>query len=201
MTRSTVRLTLLGVALAAWGGVRAGDERLHVAPAPPGTPPSESSSFFHSFLAPRMSARLGGARAAVATEFANPNANVWTRSTGDTEDRVRRGAIHATKSALKKYALERLNLTGWSLPLGSGQPRGVAAFRTESGGPRLRFGFSHRSPRAEVLLPVDRGNVSVSADLFGRLGASFGTPGGGVRVGAYLDPKERTATAGLTVSF
>ena len=198
MTRSSVRLTVLGVALAAWGSVQADDRPRLITH---GAPPSESSSFFHSYLAPRMTARLGGSRAAVTTDFALPNANAWTRSTGDTEDLVRRGAINATKSALKKYALERLNLTGWSLPLGSGQPRGVAAFRTEAGGPRLRFGISHWSPRAEALLPLDRGRVSISADVLGRLGTSFETRDGRLRVGASVDPRESTATAGLTVSF
>ena len=156
--------------------------------------------FFHSYLAPRMSARLSGSRAAVVTEFGLPSANPWTRA-DNTEDDVRRGAVRAMKGAVKRYALERLNLTGWSLPLRSGSVRGAAAFRTESGGPRLRFGFSHLSPRAEVLLPVDSGRVSVSADLFGRVGTSFETPNSRLRVGAYVDPRERAATASLGISF
>lgn len=200
MTR-TVRCALFATAaLAACGGVCVADDRSRLTPAPQGNP-SESSTFFHSYLAPRMTAKLSGSRPAVVAEFAIPHANPWTRA-ADTEDEVRRGAVKAAKSAVKRYALERLNLTGWSVPLGSaGQARGAAAFRTESGGARLRFGFSHRSPRAEVLLPVDKGRVSVSADLFGRIGTSFETPTGRLRVGAYVDPHDHTATAGLTVSF
>ena len=34
-----------------------------------------------------------------------------------------------------------------------------------------------------------------------RTETSFETPGGHLRVGAYLDPHDRTATAGLTISF
>jgi len=109
---------------------------------------SERDVFLKSFLTPRLNARLGGMRAAVA-DFSDPNGNPWTRS-WETQDQVRDSALRATKSAVKRYALERLYLTGWSLPLGAGHGRGLSAFRTESGGPRLRFGFSHRAPRVEA---------------------------------------------------
>jgi len=72
--------------------------------------------------------------------------------------------MRATKSAVKRYALERLYLAGWSLPLGSSHGRGVSAFRTESGGPRLRFGFSHRAPRVEALFPLDHGRIAVQSE-------------------------------------
>ena len=197
--RPVCTIALAAAALAAAGGVCVADDRPGLSPSPP-APPSESSTFFHSFLAPRMSARLSGSRAAVVTDFGLPNANPWTRAS-DTEDEVRRGAVRAMKGAVKRYALERLNLTGWSLPLRSGNARGAAAFRTDSGGPRLRLGFSHLSPRAEVLLPVDKGRVSVSADLFGRVGTIFETPNSRLRVGTYVYPREHEATASLSVSF
>ena len=200
MIRSPLRLALLAAATFAVGGGALADDRPELLAAP-SAPQSESRSFVTSYLAPRMSARLGDSRAAVASEFASPQINPWTTRRDDTEDRVRRGAIRATKSAVKRYALERLNLVGWSLPLGKSREQGAAAFRTESGGARLRFGFSHRAPRAEALLPVDSGRITVSADVLGRFGTSFETPNGRFRVGAYVDPHENTATAGLTVSF
>jgi hypothetical protein len=202
MNRRLSRLSLFAAAaLAAVGIVRAADDKQVLAPAPP-RPAAESNAFFHSFLAPRMSARLGGARAAVMSEFASPTANPWTRSTEATEDLVQRGAIRATKSAVKRYALERLNLTGWSIPLSkSGPARGLESFRTESGGPRLRVGFSHRAPNAEVMLPLDHGRVAFSADARGRVGASYETTTGWLRVGAYVDPKDDSASAAMSISF
>ena len=160
---------------------------------------SERDVFLNSFLAPRLNARLGGLRAAV-TEFSDPNANPWTR-TWETQDQVRRSAESATKSALKRYALDRLSLTGWSVPLGASHGKGVSAFRTESGGPRLRFGFSHRAPRVDVLFPLDKGKVAFSADPLGRVGTSFETSSGRLRFGLSLDPREHEATFGLLVSI
>jgi hypothetical protein len=160
---------------------------------------SERDVFVNSFLAPRLNSRLGGLRAAV-TEFADPDANPWTR-TWETQDHVRQNATRATKSALKRYALERLNLTGWSLPLGASQGRGLAAFRTDSGGPRLRFGFSHMAPRVEALFPLQRGKVALSADPLGRVGTSFETSSGRLRFGLSLDPQDHQATIGLLVSI
>jgi hypothetical protein len=160
---------------------------------------SERDVFLNSFLAPRLNSRLGGLRAAV-TEFSDPNANPWTR-TWETQDQVRRNAESATKSAVKRYALERLNLTGWSLPLGGSRGKGVSAFRTESGGPRLRFGFSHRAPRVDVLFPLDKGKVAFSADPLGRVGTSFETSSGRLRFGLSLDPREHEASFGLLVSI
>jgi hypothetical protein len=160
---------------------------------------SERDVFMNSFLAPRLNSRLGGLRAAV-TEFSDPNANPWTR-TWETQDDVRRNATSAAKSAAKRYALERLNLAGWSLPLGGSHEKGVAAFRTESGGPRLRFGFSHLAPRVDVLFPLQNGKIAFSADPLGRVGTSYEAPGGRLRFGLALDPRDHTATFGLLVSI
>jgi hypothetical protein len=160
---------------------------------------SERDVFLKSFLTPRLNARLGGMRAAVA-DFSDPNGNPWTRS-WETQDQVRDSALRATKSAVKRYALERLYLTGWSLPLGAGHGRGLSAFRTESGGPRLRFGFSHRAPRVEALFPMQTGRMAVSADPFGRVGAAFETPSGRLRFGLNLDPQDHEATFGLLISI
>jgi len=161
---------------------------------------SERDVFLKSFLTPRLNARLSGYRAAVDIDFADPNANPWTRS-WETQDRVRDNTMRATKSAVKRYALERLYLAGWSLPLGSSHGRGVSAFRTESGGPRLRFGFSHRAPRVEALFPLDHGRIAVSADPLGRVGTAFETSSGRLRFGLNLDPQDKSATFGLLISL
>jgi hypothetical protein len=160
---------------------------------------SEQTVFFRSFLTPRLNARLSEFRAVVDMDFARPlDVNPWTRSS-ETEERVLHNATRAGKSAIKRYALERLNLTGWSLPLGSPRARGLDAFRTDSGGPRLRFGISHRAPRVEAMFPLDRGRVTVSADPLGRVGTWFESNGGHIRFGIALDPREETAVAGFTV--
>lgn len=202
MRASPLVLALLVASIATGGVARAGDERVTMVATP--TPPSPATNtFIQSYLAPRMSARLGDTRAAVNHEFANPAFNPWTRSTDETEDRVRRGAIKGAKSAIKRYALERLNLTGWSLPLTStGRGNGGAsAFRTDSGGTRLRFGFSHRAPTAEVIVPLDRGRLAFSATGRGRVGTSFEMPNGQLRFSAYFDPQEDMASAGLGIVF
>jgi hypothetical protein len=165
---------------------------------PPGT--SEQAVFVRSFLTPRLNARLSGFRAVVDMDFASPLANPWTRSL-DTEDRVQRNTTRAAKSAVKRYALERLNLTGWSIPLVGGHGRGLAALRTDSGGARLRFGFSHRAPRVEALFPVDHGRVTLSADPLGRVGTAFETPSGRFRFGLAIDPRDDTYTAGFALSL
>lgn len=199
MTRSTfVRAVVAASILAAVGGVRAADEPPKLAAAPP--PGSETASFFHSYLNPRMAARLGSERAAVDADFGSASVNPWTRNL-ETEDRIRRGAIRATKSALKRYAMERLNIDGWSLPLVSGRARGISAFRTESGGPRLRFGISHLTPKAEVLVPLGSGRVTFGADALGRVGTSYEMLGSTLRVSGSFDPKDHRAAAGLTFGF
>jgi len=140
-----LRTRLLGVVLVAaglaWaGGAQAADKAEPTKADPQG--------FFAKYLAPRMDSRLAGEFDA-ATRFANPSTNPWTRDDG-TVARVQRHAIRATKSAVKRYAIESLGLNAWSLPLFRGAGTGLGALRTESGGPRLLFGFSiwRRGPRS-----------------------------------------------------
>ena len=176
----------------AWaGGARAADE---VKP-----PKAEPQSFFAKYLAPRMDSRLSGEFDA-ATRFANPSTNPWTRDDA-TVSRVQRQAIRATTSAVKRYAIERLGLDAWSLPLIRGTRTGLDALRTDSGGPRLRFGFSHMAPRAEILIPVTSGRVGVSADARGRVGINFETPASSLRFGATFDPRDHSGSFGLTSRF
>lgn len=162
-------------------------------------PAITSPSFYTSFLAPRIDARLHDESAA-ALDFTDPAANPWTRDAAAVE-RVERDTIRATRGALKRYAIERLGVDTWSLPLTRSAGGGLSALRTSTGGPRLRLGFAHLAPRAEVLLPTDGGRVAVSLDALGRVGASFETPTSDVRLGVSIDPMAHTGTLGLTRRF
>lgn len=162
-------------------------------------PQQKSRGFLERFLAPRMETGLKSEFQA-ADHFANPAANPWTRDDG-TVARVEKSAIRATKSAVKRYAIERLGIDAWSIPLVGGKGSGLDALRTDSGGTRLRFGFAHLAPRAEVLIPVDAGRVSFSADAMGRVSTSFEAPSSRFRIGAAVDPRAHEGTFALSCSF
>ena len=192
MLRTRLRLVvLLAATLALAGAAHAADEA--------NKPKVEPHGFFAKYLAPRMATGLSG-EVDAAAHFANPEANPWTRDEG-TVSRVERHAIHATTGALKHYAIESLGLDAWSLPLVRGTGTGLYALRTESGGARLLFGFSHMAPRAEVLIPVTSGRVGVSADAMGRVGTSFETSASSLRFGATVDPRGHEGTFGITCRF
>jgi hypothetical protein len=148
-------------------------------------PPAAPRGFYEKFLAPRMSSGLNR-EAAAAAFFANPAANPWTQD-NETVSRIEKGALHATKSALKRYAIESMGIDAWSLPLVGGGGRGLDALKTESGGTRLRFGISHLAPRAEVLVPSSHGRVAFSLDARGRLATSFESTAANFRLGVSYD--------------
>ncbi len=184
-------MVLVAAGLAWAGGAQAADE------AKP--PKADPHGFYAKYLAPRMDSRLNGEFDAAA-RFANPATNPWTRDDA-TVSRIERHAIRATKSAVKRYVIESLGLNAWSLPLLRGTGPGLSALRTDSGGPRLLFGFSHMAPRVEVLIPVTPGRVGVSADARGRMGITFETPASGLRFGATVDPRDHSGSFGLTSRF
>ena len=191
-----LRTRLQGIVLVAAGMAWAG--AAHAADAAK-KPEVDPHGFFARYLAPRMDTGLNG-EVQAAAYFANTSPNRWTRDDG-TVLRVERRAIHATKSAVKRYALESLGLNAWSLPLFRGNENGVHALRTDSGGARLLIGFSHRAPRAEVLIPVTSGRLALSADAMGRMGLTFETPATGLRLGVSVDPRAHTGSFGLTTRF
>ena len=191
-----LRMRLLGMVLVAaglaWvGAAQAADEAKPTKADPHG--------FFAKYLAPRMDIRLHGEFDA-ANRFANPSTNPWTRDDG-TVSRVERQAIRATTSAVKRYAIESLGIDAWSLPLFGGNGRGLGAFKTASGGARLRFGFSHLAPRAEVLIPAAHGRVTFSADVRGRLATSFESTASNFRVGVAYDAPAHAGSFSLIRRF
>ena len=192
--RRSVRIVVSIAAVAASATIRAEEPKKQPIPASP------TQSFFVKFLNPRMAARISvnavNQAAAAESRYSNP----FTHDPAALE-RVERGAIRATKSAIKRYAIEQLGLDGWSVPLVRTGASGVAAYRTDSGGTRLRFGFSHRAPRAEVLFQRTAGRISLSADAYGRIGTTFETPTSSLRLGVNLDPVERQATFGIVTRF
>jgi len=192
MLRRSLRwIVVVAAGLALAGAVDAADELKKPKPAPRG--------FLSKFLAPRMDTRLDG-EVSAAAHFVNPTSNPWTRDEA-TVSRVERTAIRATKGALKRYAIESLGIDAWSLPLFGARASGLDALKTDSGGARLRFGFSHRAPRAEVLFPVSAGRVSFSADALGRIGTTFETPGSSLRFGASVDARAHEGAFGVTCRF
>jgi len=198
MVRTRFRLVVLvAAALALTGAAHAADEAKKADDAK--KPKAVPHGFFARYLAPRMDSGLNREIQAAA-DFTNPGANPWTRDDG-TVSRVERSAIHATKGAVKRYAIESLGLNAWSLPLVRGTGTGLYALKTESGGARLLFGFSHMAPRAEVLIPVTSGRVAFSADAMGRVGTSFETSASSLRFGATVDPRGHEGTFGITCRF
>ena len=161
--------------------------------------PAAPHGFYEKFLAPRMTSGLNGEVAAAAF-YANPAANPWTRDNG-TVQRIEKGAIRATTGALKRYAIESLGIDTWSLPLFGGGGSGLGALKTDSGGTRLRFGFSHLAPRAEVLIPSAHGRVAFSADARGRLGTSFESTSSNFRFGVSYDAPSHAGTFSLIRRF
>lgn len=192
MVRMTARwMAMVAAGLALASAVEAADQ-VKKAPAAP-------RGFYAKFLAPRMTSGLSG-EVQAAAYFANPAANPWTQDNG-TVQRIEKGAIHATKSALKRYAIESLGIDAWSLPLFGGGGTGLGALKTDSGGARLRFGFSHLAPRAEVLIPAAHGRVTFSADARGRLATSFESAASNFRVGVSYDAPAHAGTFSLIRRF
>jgi hypothetical protein len=161
---------------------------------------SEARTFIHAFLAPRMAARLGDDPAGRASDPSDPAAKAWTQDTG-ASSRVGRNAISAATSAIQKYALERLNVDAWSIPLLHRAGTKVSGDTAVSTGPRLRFGIVHMSPRAEVVVPAGDGRFAFSADLRGNLAASFETAGARVRLAASVDVSGRNSSVFLSKRF
>lgn len=191
----------VGVVLAARCAL-AGDAT--VAPPPPElarkAPVRKSSSFLAGYLAPSVDARLRDNTAA-ALDFVNRTSNPWTHDPLAV-GRVEQNALSATTNAVKRYAIERLGLDAWSLPLTGGTGgRGLDAFRSSNDGPRLRFGISHLAPKAEVSIPTGGARFALSLDARGRLGMTFERASGSLRLGATLDPVAHDATLGLIRRF
>jgi hypothetical protein len=163
-------------------------------------PAKKSSSFLARYLAPSVDARLRDSTAA-ALDFVNRSGNPWTRDPLAI-GRVEQNALSATTNAFKRYAIERLGLDAWSLPLSGGLGgRGLDALRSDTPGPKLRFGFSHLAPKAEVSVPTGGARFAFSLDARGRIGMTFERAAGAFRLGATLDPVDRNATLGLVRRF
>jgi hypothetical protein len=204
MFRTRLRVVVLVAAGLVSAGAACADDGtaapdLGQVPESPRTPAIAPHGFYAKFLAPRMDIGLNG-EVQAAIFFTNPAANPWTQDNG-TVSRVERRAVHATKSALKNYAIDHLGINAWSIPLFGTSASGVDAFRTESGGTRLVFGFSHLAPRAEVLVPVSNGRVSFSADAMGRVGTSYEMSESKLRFGASFDPRAHDGAFSLACGF
>ena len=160
---------------------------------------SVRDGFYDAYLVPRMSARLRGENVGAASEFANPMANPWTRDEA-AADRVEQRAMRAAKGAIKRYALERLGIDRWSLPLVG--RRGSGAIGEEPKGVRMSLGVSHLAPRADLSIPTGNGaRVLLSADARGHVGTTFEPASSRLRVAADYDVPGHAATVRLSLHF
>jgi hypothetical protein len=192
LVRARIRLVAVVIGALALTTEVIADEAAKKAPVAP-------TSFYKKFLTPRMDSRLRGDIDA-AVEFANPAANPWTRD-DQTISRIEKNAIRATKQAVKRYALESLHVEAWSLPLFKRATAGIGALGSDSEGARLRFGFAHRAPRAELLIPGAHGRVALSADAGGHFGTWFESTRSDVRLGFSYDVPEHAGTFSLIRRF
>jgi hypothetical protein len=191
MARTTRCIAIMAAGLALAGAAEAADSVKKR--------PAVQHGFYSRFLAPQMTSGLN-AEVAAAAYFASPTANPWTQDNG-TVSRIERSALHATTGALKQYAIESLGIDAWSLPLFGGGGNGQHPLKTESGGTRLRFGFSHMAPRAEVLIPATHGRVAFSADARGRVATSFESATSNFRFGVSYDAPAHAGTFSLIRRF
>jgi hypothetical protein len=151
-----------------------------------------------------MLARFPDENAVAGAGFANPAWNAVSYPLAQNPaavDRVQKGTIRAIESAFKGYAIERLGIDRWSFPVVGGSGRGRAALADDSRGVRLHLGFSHLAPRADLLIPVTSGRLVVSADVRGRIGATFAPASSKLRLVADVDVPERTAAVSLRLRF
>lgn len=153
--------------------------------------------FYESYLVPRMSAGASGDSASNGQDFARAASNRWVADP-TTVSRVEGQTIRAIQGALKDYALARLGLDAWSLPLSTGGSRG-GALGGEAGGMRLRLGVSHLTPRADLLVKARTGRVVLGADARGRIDVAFASASSRLRLGANLDAPKHRAALQLTI--
>jgi hypothetical protein len=160
--------------------------------------PSTKNEFYRGYLARRVSALFSDEKMVSAADLANPASRPWT---GDpaTRQHLENLGIRAIGDAVKQFAVDRLGIDRWSLPL-TGRRGGATAV---DDAPRVRFrlGISRMAPRADLLIPVTAGRVAVSADARGRIGTTFEPASSTLRVEADVYVRERTATVGLSLRF
>jgi len=156
--------------------------------------------FYDAYLVPRMSARLRGENLGATSDLADPLANPWTKDE-EALDRVEHRALRATKGALKKYAIERLGIDRWSIPLVGGRHEREASATEGSRNVRLSLGISHLAPRADVSVPAGEGRVSISADVRGHIGATFEPASSRMRIAADASVRDHTATVRMSFRF
>ena len=163
-------------------------------------PFSVHDGFYDAYLVPKMSARLHGENVAAASDFADPRANPWTRNV-EAADRVEHRALRAAKGAFKSYALERLGVDRWSIPLVGRGGDGGPSSDSEPRGVRVSLGVSHLAPRADVRIPAGTSNLVLSADVRGHYAATFEPASSRVRVAADFDARDRSAAVRMSLRF
>jgi hypothetical protein len=157
-------------------------------------------SLYETYLSLPMSRGLRDEAGPAAEAFTVPTSNFWAKDP-ITVQRVEGRSIRAVEQSLKGYAIERLGIERWSIPL-FGHSRGNATAPGGGAGTvKLRFGFSHLAPRADLLIPTTTGRVIVSADARGHVGTTFEPTTSKLRFTADVNVPERVATARLGVRF
>jgi len=159
---------------------------------------SATSGFYEDFVAPQMSILYRDETAAAAATPSNPSSNRATQDPA-VRERVGKRAVRAFDGGLKRYAIERLGIDGWSFPM-LGRHDG-SALPNDTRGARLNLGFSSLARRADLLIPVSSGRVVVSRDVRGRFATTFQAASSKCRLAATVDVRERRAAVGLGLQF
>ncbi len=190
----SIAILLGGLVLA--GSVWADDAPPAEAKKPAKDHPVAAGSFLEKFLAPKISSRLTTDAVAI-TNFADPNANPWVRDT-QLVGRVEKGTVSAAMGAAKQYVLHSLQLDTMTIPISAGSS-GLLGGSNET--MRLRFGISHMTPRADLMIPSSHGHIRLSADVRGSFATGYETEGSRFGVDVSVDPLRHQATFGLARRF
>jgi transposase InsO family protein len=154
--------------------------------------------FYAAQLAPRMSADYRADGTFVGEHLGDRASTLWT-SDPAVIDLVEKRTIRSIADAFKGYAVERLGIDRWSIPLMGRSGRTTPTGKSD--GVRFHLGFSRLAPRADFLIPVAAGRVELSVDARGHVSTTFAPASSRFRLAADVDAAERTATVGLSARF
>lgn len=157
-------------------------------------PARGSGSFVSAYLAPRITARLGGMDGVLGSPafLAEPVASSWREDVSRT---VERRTIRAARSAARRYLVDR-----WDLEIGVRRDGGRLAIESGRRVPStgLRLGFAGLKPR----VTWESGAWKLTLDAHGRIGVARADESDRASAfGATIDPSGDRVEAGWRRSF
>lgn len=159
--------------------------------------PDLSSHFLRGYLLPQAARRLGTLGTVVSAQGlgAEPVGSAWRN---DVARQVRSGAERALRRSVKDYVLDKTSFEfGRIGSAGSGESSGPGVALT-----RLAVGFAHGTPRIQTIRRSRGGALRTAFDLRGRLDVAWAPARSEcLRIGASVDPRERSLAFGVDGSF